>query len=158
MLKEIFHDSFENLNLQGFVWKTIQAWLEGKSSLGPGSALGLEGGGGDERCIYPVFCLFASLRSLVPGYGKSCCSRINASNFRPPLQSILHIRLKILRLSNFNMLFQAVLTIANNCTVFVFTESWSRDEVNQSAYWRAFGRRRYGIQPQETGHHGTADR
>ena len=33
MLKEIFHDSFEILKLQGFVWKTIQVWLDGKSCL-----------------------------------------------------------------------------------------------------------------------------
>ena len=59
---------------------------------------------GDERCIYPFFCLFAPLRILVPGNGKSCFSHLNASNFRPPLQSVLHIRLKILRLPNFNML------------------------------------------------------
>ena len=30
MLKEIFHNSLEISNLQGFVWKTIQAWLGGK--------------------------------------------------------------------------------------------------------------------------------
>ena len=43
--------------------------------------------------------------------GKSCFSHTNASNFRRQLQSLLwDIRLKILRLPKFNMLFQLVLT------------------------------------------------
>ena len=32
MLKEIFHDSLKILKFTRFVWKTIQAWLGGKSS------------------------------------------------------------------------------------------------------------------------------
>ena len=45
-----------------------------------------------------------------PG-GKSCFSHTNASNFRQPLKSLLlRYTLKILRLPNFNMLFQLVLT------------------------------------------------
>ena len=55
-------------------------------------------GGEDESCSYPVFRLFAPLRSLVPGYDKSCFSHISASDFRLPLQSVLHIRLKMLGL------------------------------------------------------------
>ena len=34
MLKEIFHDTFENLEITRiciFVWETMQAWLDGKS-------------------------------------------------------------------------------------------------------------------------------
>ena len=45
-----------------------------------------------------------------PG-GKSCFSHTNASNFRQPLKSLLlRYTMKILRLPNFNMLFQLVLT------------------------------------------------
>ena len=110
---------------------------------------------GDERCSYPVFCLFAPLRSLVPGYGKNRFSHINASNFRPPLQSVLHIRLKMLRLPNFNTLFQAVLTKLYCFRVYrkliTWWSQWKR-------LLKDLGRRRYGSQPQETGHHGTADR
>ena len=43
--------------------------------------------------------------------GKSCFSHTNASNFRQPLKSLLlRYMLKILRLPNFNMLFQLMLT------------------------------------------------
>ena len=47
------------------------------------------------------------------------------------------IRLKLLRLPNFNMLFQAN-KIFQKWTVFVFAESWSRDQVMQEAYCTAF--------------------
>ena len=88
--------------LQGFVWKTMQAWLD----------------------------------------GRSCFSHTNASNFRRPLQSLLlryTVRLKILRLPYSNMLFQLVLTkFFKSEPVFAFTESWSRDQVMQRAYWDLF--------------------
>ena len=58
--------------LQGFVWKTIQVGLD----------------------------------------GKSCLSHTNASNFRRPLKSLLlrYTAENLVRLPNFNVLFQLVLT------------------------------------------------
>ena len=46
-------------------------------------------------------------------------------------------RLKMLMLLNFNMLFQLVLTkfFKIKWTVFVFTDSWSRDQVIQTVYY-----------------------
>ena len=61
--------------------------------------------------------------------GKSCFSRANASNFDlRPLQSLWRYNSEILRLPNFNTLFQVVPTKLFK-TVFVFTESWSRDQL-----------------------------
>ena len=53
------------------------------------------------------------------------------------------IGLKIIRLPNFDMLFQLVLAkFFQKWTVLMFTESWSRDQVMQRAYWnnRSFER------------------
>ena len=63
--------------------------------------------------------LFFSYKSLIPTFGGRCN------------RYFWDIRLKILRLPNFNILFQLVLNkIFQKWTVFVFTESWSRDQVN----------------------------
>ena len=79
--------------LQGFVWKTMQAWLD----------------------------------------GKSCFPHTNASTFGGRCNRYFwDIRLKILRLHNFNMLFANKLF--QKWTVFVFTKSWSRDEVMSTDY------------------------
>ena len=62
--------------------------------------------------------------------GKSCLSHANASSFdRRLLQSLWRYKAEILRLPNFNMLFQVVLKKFQKLTVFVFTESWSRDQL-----------------------------
>ena len=70
--------------------------------------------------------------------GKSCFSHTNTPNFRRPLQSLLlrYTAENLVRLPNFNVLFQLVLTnFFQKWTVFVFTESWLRDQVIPRAYF-----------------------
>ena len=84
--------------LQGFVWKTMQAWLDGKV----------------------VFLI-----------------QVLPCNFWRPLQSLL---LRCMAENSQVTYFQYALSACANkifqkCTVFVFTESWSRDQVMQRAYY-----------------------
>ena len=52
-------------------------------------------------------CNFEIFKTVMKYFRKGCFSHTNASNLRRPLQSL---RQKILRLPNFNMLFQLALT------------------------------------------------
>ena len=61
--------------------------------------------------------------------GESCLSQTHASNFRRPLQSLLLIY------TTENALSACANKIFQKWTVFVFTESWLRDQVMQRAYW-----------------------
>ena len=63
----------------------------------------------------------------IPGWlgGKSCFFHTNPSNFRRPLQSLILMALS----DHANKIFQKQ-------TAFVFTESWSRDQLLQKAYHR----------------------
>ena len=84
-------------NLQGFVWKTTQTWLG----------------------------------------GKSCFSHTNPSNFQRPLRS------QLLKYTAENLqvtLLKYALSVSvdksfQKQTVFIFSESWSHDQLMQKAYW-----------------------
>ena len=66
---------------------------------------------------------FVYLKQMFPTFGGRCN------------RYFWDIQLKLLRLPNFNMLLQPVQDIFQKWTVFVFTESWSRDQVMQRAYY-----------------------
>ena len=69
---------------------------------------------------------FVYLIQMLPTFGGSCN------------RYFWDIRLKLLRFPNFNMLFQPVQEIFQKWTVFVFTESWSRDQDMQKSLLLVF--------------------
>ena len=100
LLKEIFHESFEN-------FETTRICVENHASVT-----------GWQKLLLLIQII------MLPTFG-GLCNRY-----------FWDIRLKMLRLLNFKMVFQLVLRKFFKSEVFfVFTESWSRDQVTQRAYW-----------------------